>query len=45
MPMISVRDNENNKWKSNAKKDRKKQEGMEAIEKMWEWNDFVMHLS
>ena len=45
------RDNENNRWKRNAKsnkrktkKDRKEQ-AAEAIVKGWEVNDFVVHLS
>ena len=47
MPIISVRDNGNNRWKRNAKKKkkRKKQGGTEAIMKRWELIDFVMHLS
>ena len=54
MLKISVRDNENTRWKRNAKnnnnkkttnKDRKEQGGIEAIVKGWEVSDFVMHLS
>ena len=57
MPIISVRDNENSRWKTNAKnndnennnketnKDRKEQGGTEAIMKGSELNDFVEHLS
>ena len=56
MPLISIRDNENNRWKRNAKtknkqtkkptrKDRKEQGGTEAIVKGWVLNDFVVHLS
>ena len=53
MPIISIRDNENNRWNRNAKnntkkppnKDRKEQGGTEAIVKVWELNDFVVHLS
>ena len=54
MPIISVRDNENSRWKRNAKnnnkrkktkKDRKEQGGTEAIVKGPELNDFVVHLS
>ena len=51
MLIISVRDNENNRWKKNAKikqktnKDRKRQRGAEAIVKGWELNDSVVHLS
>ena len=41
MQIISVRDNENNRWKRNAKtkqkkKDRKKQGATEAVLKGWE---------
>ena len=54
MPIISVRDNENNRWNRNAKqqqqqqqknKDRKEQGGIKAIVKGWELNDYVVHLS
>ena len=51
MPIISVRDNENSRWKRNAKsnnktnKGRKEQEGTKAIVKGSELNDFVVHLS
>ena len=51
MPMISVRKNENSRWKRNAKdnrktkKDRKEQGGTEATVKGSELNDFVVHLS
>ena len=55
MPIISIRDNENSRWKRNAKnnnnnktttnKDRKEQGGTEAIVKRSELNDFVVHLS
>ena len=61
MPIINVRDNENNKWKRNAKtknktKNKKQKPktktyteqdmgGTEAIVKVWELNDFVVHLS
>ena len=49
MPIISVRDNENNRWKKNSKKKtsiyRKEQGETEAIVKGWEVNDFVVHLS
>ena len=49
MPIISVRDNENNRWKRNAKINRDKGGrtggGTEAIVKGWELNDFVVHLS
>ena len=48
MPIISVRDNENNSWKRNARKektekDRKEQGGTEAIVKGWEVIDFVVY--
>ena len=47
MPIISVRDNENNRWSRNAKKkkERKEQGGTGAIVKGWELNDFAAHLS
>ena len=50
MPIISVRDNENSKWKRNAKKpqtnkDRKERGGTEAKVKGWELHNFVVHLS
>ena len=54
MQITSVRDNENNTWKENEKhkqtnkqtnKDRREQRGTEAIEKRWELNDLVVHLS
>ena len=40
MPIISVGDNENNRWKGNAKnkntnKDRKEQRGTEALVERW----------
>ena len=50
MPIISIRDNENSRWKRHAKKkkpskntnkDRKEQGGTKAIAKVWELNDFV----
>ena len=47
MPIISVRDNTNNWWNKNAKtnkqtnKDRKDQEGTEAIVKRWELDDLL----
>ena len=47
--LMSVRGNENNKWKRNAKKTKteiNKREGVtEAIVKGWELNDFVVRLS
>ena len=54
MPIISVRDNENNRWKKIAKKTNKKDKqtskdgrerggsGTEAIVKEWELNDFAV---
>ena len=47
MPIISARDNENNRWKRNGKKKRIKNKGRgkEAIVKGWELNDSVVHLS
>ena len=52
MPIISARDNENSRWKRNAKnnkktnKDRKEQRGTEAIVKGWELKHLnVVHLS
>ena len=48
MPIISARDNENNRWKRNTKRkktDRKEQGGQRAIVKGWELNDFVVCLS
>ena len=56
MPIIGVRDNENNRWKRNAEnnsttakkkqtnKERKEQGRTEAIVKGLELNDFVVHL-
>ena len=51
MPIISVRNNENNRWKRNAekkkreKKKQKKTSGTDAIAKGWEIKDFVELLS
>ena len=55
MSMISVRDNENNRWKRNARttttrttktnQDRKEQGWTEAIVKGCELNDFFVNLS
>ena len=53
MPIISVKDNKNNRWKRNPKKqtnkqtnnDRKEQRATEAIVKGWELNYFVVLLS
>ena len=45
MPIISVRDNENNRWKRNANKKKQRQKrtrGTKAIVKGWELNDFVV---
>ena len=50
MPIISVRKNENSRWKRNAKdnkktkKDRKEQGTTETTVKGSELNDFVVHL-
>ena len=42
MPIISATDNENNRWKRNAKKNKdRKEQGGEAIVKGWEPDDFV----
>ena len=48
MPIISVRDNENNRWKRNANKKKQRQKrirGTKVIVKEWELNDFVMRLT
>ena len=52
MLITSAKDNENNRWKRNAKKNKKKtnKDGKnkgetEAIKKGWELDDFVVHLS
>ena len=54
MPIISVRDNENSRWKRDAKSKEKQQTNKqrhkgaretEAIVTGWELNDFVVHLS
>ena len=51
MPMISVRDNENNRWKRNANypppspKKHKRTRGTKAILKGWVINDFVVRLT
>ena len=55
MLIISVRGNENSRWKRNAKttikktkqtdKDRKEEAGTGSIVKEWELNDFFVHLS
>ena len=56
MPIINVRDNENNRLKRNTKKEKKeskrktnkdiKEQGRtEAIMKGWELNNFPVHLS
>ena len=51
MLITSARDNENNRWKRNAKKNKKKNKDgknkgeTEAIKKGWELDDFVVHLS
>ena len=50
MAIISIRGNENNRWKRNThtnkkSKDRKEQGETEAIVEGWELNDFVVHIS
>ena len=50
MPIISVRDNEYNRWKRNAKKKQQQQRqkkagGTGATVKGWELNDFAVGLS
>ena len=53
MPIIRVKDNENNRWKRNAKTKNKTKKiktesnkgEMEAIVKGWELNEFLVHLS
>ena len=48
MAIISVSDNENDRWKRNTKqtnKVRKEQGETDAIVKWWELNDFAVHLS
>ena len=52
MLIVSVRDDENNRWKRNAKKNKKqkqaktkKNKGVVAIAKGWELNYFVRCLS
>ena len=54
MPIISIKDNKNNRWKRNAKKSKNKTKnktkknrsrGTEAIAKGWEINGFVERLS
>ena len=46
MSIISFRDNENNRWMRNWKKQRQRRtRGTEGIGKGWELNDFVVRLS
>ena len=47
MPIINVRDNENNRWKRNAKKTKtERSKGVaQAVVKVWELNGFVARLS
>ena len=56
MPITSVIETENNRWKKNAKKRKQKSKqtnkerkeqggGTEVIVKGWELNDFAVHLS
>ena len=48
MPIVSVRGNENKRWKRNAKKKKKKEtkreknKGADALVKGWELNDFFV---
>ena len=44
MPIISVKDDKNNRWKRNART-KKRTRGKETIVKGWEINDFVERLS
>ena len=44
MPIISIKDNENNRWKRKAKK-KKRTRGTHAIAKGWKINDFVERFS
>ena len=48
MPIISVRDNEKNRWNRIAKKtktNKEKNKETKAMVKRWELNDFAVHLS
>ena len=47
MPIISVTDNENNRWKRNrkSKKDRKEQQGTVAVVKRVRAKWFCLHLN
>ena len=48
MSIISVRDNENSRWKKNAEKKKQRQKrtsGRKTIAKGWELNDFLVRLS
>ena len=47
MPIINVRDNQNNRWKRNAKKTKtKRHKGVaQVVVKVWELNGFVVRLS
>ena len=44
MSITSVKDNRNNRWKRNTKKEKKTARGKEAIAKKWEINDIVERL-
>ena len=52
MPIISVSENENNRWKKNPQKQNKtskqtkteKKKGADAIVKGWELNDLIVYL-
>ena len=45
MPIISVRDNINSRWKRNAKKKKKGRKEQGWTVKGWNLNDFVVQLS
>ena len=46
MLIISVRDNENIRWKREAKKQKERRKGVAQVTvKVWELNGFVAHLS
>ena len=45
MPIISVRDNENNGWKRKAKSEDRSKGVMQAIVKVWELIDILVLLS
>ena len=46
MPMISVRDNKNSRWKRKEKTKTKRNKGVaQTIVKVWELTDFVVRLN